>query len=822
MWKAVIGVGAATTLAASAATAAQAQTTSTGPQPTPSVTSLDEVVVTGTRQTNRTVAESMSPIQVLNPQALEQSGKLGVQEILANVLPSFDLPSNSGSNLSNVVRIAEFRGLNPDQVLILINGKRRHPSAIVNVSGTVGVGAQAVDLNTIPPGAIARIEVLSDGAAAQYGSDAIGGVINIILKDSDHAGALNVQGGKYQGGDGANVEGDLNGGFKLGDNGFINISASAIDQRGTSRAANATMTPLFYPGNPLNNQPDGVLYHNYGVAPYFIVPTSYNLEKPLGDGITLYSFGTYTHLFAQQYLGYRAPSNANNVLAIYPNGFQPNNAVAEDDSAITIGLRKADVLGWTVDVSATDGVNYTVASLRNSVNPTYGTASPIDFHLGNLIAAQFTTNLDLHREFNVGLAAPLSVAAGAEFKQDSYAIEAGDVAGYADGGQPILTGPSAGKFTDVPGAQAESSFSPFNASYNHRESVAGYGDVETQLLHGWDVGLAGRYESYSDFGDNLTGKLSSRYQITPAIAVRGTVNNAFRAPSIGQEYYSTSSTTQYQGVDYKIALIPANSAAAKILGASPLKAEESFNLSGGLVFTPIHNLTVTLDAYHIHIDHRIVLSSNIGLLPSGALNPTVASLLKAQGIQGVNVGSYFLNGANTKTEGVDLVVNYKLNVLGGKLSLNGAFDENDSEIVSLSQNASQPIFGTTVFNSTSQKQLTKTTPANKIILSGDYTIGKFNVFLRENRFGHYLQPSTVAGADSYAKPAWTTDVEILYSLTSHVQVGIGAQNLFNVYPTRANPLNFVASTFNGANIYNANSPFGISGGDYYGRLIFKW
>jgi iron complex outermembrane receptor protein len=786
------------------------------------VADTSEVVVTGTRQTNRTVAESMAPIQVLNPQALEESGKLGVQELLADVLPSFDLPSNSGSNLSNVVRIAEFRGLNPDQVLILINGKRRHPSAIVNVSGTVGVGAQAVDLNTIPPGAIARIEVLSDGAAAQYGSDAIGGVINIILKNSDHGGTINLQGGKFDAGDGDNGEVDLNGGFKLGSDGFINISASAIDQRGTSRAANATLTPLYYPGNPANSAPDGVLYRNYGMAPYFIIPISYNLEKPLANGFTAYSFATYTHIFAEQYLGYRAPSNANNVLALWPNGFQPKNSVFEDDTAFTVGLRKTNLFGWTADLSATDGLNYTDANLRNSVNPTYGTASPIDFHLGNLIAGQFTTNLDLHRDFAVGLAGPLSVAMGAEFKQDTYTIEAGDVAGYANGGQPILTGPNAGKFTDVPGAQAESSFSPLSASHNHRESLAGYGDLETQILPGWDVGLAGRYESYSDFGDNFTGKLSSRYQITPIIAVRGTINNGFRAPSIGQEYYSTASTTQYQGVDYKIALLPATSAAAKILGATPLKAEESANLSGGLVFTPLRNLTVTLDAYHIHINHRIVLSSNIGLLPSGALNPTVAGLLSAQGIQGVNVGSYFLNGANTKTEGVDLVVNYKLYVFGGQLSLNAAFDENDSSILSLSSNASQPIYGTTVFNSTSQEQLTKTTPANKTILSGDYKIGKFDFFVRENRFGHYLQPSTVAGANSYAKPAWTTDTELLYSLTPHMQLGIGAQNLFNIYPSHANPLNFVAATFNGANIYNANSPFGISGGDYYGRLIYKW
>ena len=806
MWKMTLFMSAATAFATAAANA-QAQTVVGDPTPASSTSSVDEVVVTGTRQTNRTVAESLSPIQVLTPQALEQTGKVGLQEILANVLPSFDLPSQSGSNLSNIQRVAEFRGLNPDQVLVLVNGKRRHPGSIVNVSGVVGVGSQAVDLNTIAPGSIARVEVLSDGAAAQYGSDAIGGVINIILKDSDHVCTLDVQGGKYEAGDGAN--------------GFLHVSASAIDQQGTSRAVNATLTPLYYTGDPRNSEKDGVLYRNYGIAPTFTIPISYNMAKPLGDGFELYSFGTYAHEFGQQYLGYRAPSNANNVLAIYPNGFQPNNYVIENDTAFTVGLRKT-WLGWSIDGSATYGLNYTDAELRNSVNPTFGTASPIDFHLGNLIAGQLTGNIDLHRNFNVGLAGPLSVALGAEYIQDTYTIEAGDPEGYEDGGVPILTGPSAGQFTDVPGAQAEPSYSPFNASHHHRQSDAGYVDVETEILHGWDVGIAGRYEDYSDFGNNLSGKLSSRYQIFPMLAVRGTVNNAFRAPSLGEEYYSNSSTAQFKGVDYKIALVPPSSLAAEILGATPLKAEKSMNFSGGFVLTPMRNLTVTLDAYHIHIDHRIVLSSNIGLQSSGALNPTVQSLLAAQGIEGVNVGSYFLNGVNTRTEGVDLVGNYRTNVLGGRLALNAAFSENDSEVLALSGNASKPIYGTTVFNATSQKQLTKSTPANKTILSADYSIWKLDFFIRQNRFGHFLAASTVANADSYANPTWTTDFEVSYNLTPHVQVSAGAQNVFNNYPPRQNALNFAAATFNGASYYNPDSPFGISGGDYYGRVVYRW
>ena len=784
---------------------------------------VSEIVVTGTRQASTTVADSMSPIRALSPETLQHSGKLGLEEILADVLPSFNLPSQAGGNLSNIVRVAQLRGLNPDQTLVLVNGKRRHAGPIVNVSGTVGIGAQPVDLNLIPPGAIARVEVLTDGAAAQYGSDAIAGVINIILKDSDHGGSFTSQGGQYFDGDGSNEAADLNAGFKLGSDGFINVTGSALNQRSTDRDLNATITPLYYPGDPRNSLPDGKRQFGYGIPPQFIIQGEYNAEKPIAAGFTAYSFGTYAYQSAEQYIGYRAPSNVNNVVSIYPNGFQPKDAVHQDDYQFTVGLKNDNLYGgWAADGSVSWGYDKTNVYLFDSVSPTYGNASPKNFYIGQLDSGLLTGNLDFRRPFNIHLYAPLNVAIGGEYKMDTFQIRAGQVESYARGPFPVLTGPSTGLFTDIPGSQAVSGFTPLDASFHHRQSFAGYADLETTILKGWDVGLAGRYESYSDFGDNASGKLSTRYQVLPWVALRGTVSNGFRAPSLGQEYYSTSSTSQFKGVDYKIALVPASSVAASILGGKPLKAEDSFNLSGGFVLTPIHNFTFTVDAYQIDIDDRIVLSSNIGLLPSGALNPTVAALLAAQGIQGVNVGRYFLNGANTRTKGVDAVATYVVHVGPGRLNLTAAFNEGDSHIRSLTNQASAPIYGTVVFNQVAQDQVTRSTPHNKTVLSGDYEIGRFSIFLRESRFGHYIAPSTVTGGYSYASPAYTTDLELGYRMRQNLILSIGAQNLFNQYPSHANPLNFATATFNGANYYNAQSPFGISGGDYYARLKYSW
>jgi iron complex outermembrane receptor protein len=819
-----ISTSAQATTAQQATAPAAADAVEAGSAPSATSTDLGEIVVTGTRQTNLTAQQSLSPIQVLSSDTLAHTGKPGLEEILSDVLPSFTLPAQAGGNMSSIIREATLRGLNPDQVLVLVNGKRWHPSSIVNVAGSIGVGAQPVDLNMIPTASIERIEVLSDGAAALYGSDAIAGVINIILKSSDHGGDVDVQTGKYYAGDGPSTNFNADAGFKLGSDGFFVPSVSILQQNITNRAVDATLTPRYYAGDPRNNLPDGILYQGYGIPDVHTDQFGFNSAKPLTSAVTFYSFGSYTRSVGENWVGYRAANNANDVTAIFPDGFEPRLITKQDDMSLTLGVKGEDLIGWNWDLSSTYGRNADNIELDNSVNPTYGLESPTDFREGMLIATEVTNNLDFRRGFDTGIfAAPLSTAFGFEQRLDGYGIRAGQVQSYGNGGQPQLTGPSAGQFVDVPGAQALAGFRPADAGDHWRNNVGTYLDLETTLAPKWDIGLAGRYEHYSDFGDNVSGKFSTRYQLAEPVALRATISNGFHAPSMGQEYYSASATSQYKGVDYNTVNVPVNSEAAKILDAQPLKAEKSTNYSAGIVLTPLRSMTVTIDTYRIDIRDRIVESANIGLTPSGALDPGVATVLEAQGIYGVNAARYFLNGVNTRTQGADVIGAYRTDFAEyGVVSWSAAYNVGNTKITGVSALANETIYGTQVFNQVSRDYITKTNPNSKLILGADYSIRRWRVLVHETRYGAFDAPSTVTGAYSYETPKWLTDLELSYGITSAWQVAIGAQNAFNVYPDKTNPKNFAAATFNGAQIYNPYSPFGISGGNYYARVSYSW
>ena len=792
--------------------------------PDANANALSSVVVTGTRQSNRTIADSMSPVQVLNADTIQHSGKGGLQEELSNVLPSLTLPAQAGGNLTSIVRIATLRGLNPDHVLVLVNGKRYHPTSIVNVAGSVAIGSQGVDLNMIPTAAIQRIEVLTDGAAAQYGSDAIAGVINIILKSGASGGSASAQVGEYYAGDGVNQLYNLDQGFSFGGDGFLHLAATITKQNLTNRATDASLTPRYYAGDARNNQPDGILYKGYGIPESRNDSISFNAGKPINDYFSLYAFGTLTQANGKNWVGYRAANNANNVTAIYPDGFEPRLVVDQHDQSLTGGAKGDDLAGFHWDLSLTGGRNQADTSITDSVNPTYGLLSPTSFYLGAFTAGETTANLDLSRDVALKfLAAPLTVAFGLEARRDTFGIQAGDQASYADGGQPQLTGPSAGKFVDLAGAQAFAGYRPADVVSASRRSIGAYLDLETKITDKWDVGVAARHEHYSDFGNSNSGKLSSRFEITPSVAVRGAISNGFRAPSLGQQYYSAGATAQYKGVDYTIANLPVQSAAAALVGAKPLAPEKSTNYSAGLVLQTMARMTVTVDAYLINLRDRIVQSAQIGLSPSGVLDPSLGALLSAQGISGINAARYFLNGAATRTTGLDVVGTYRTPIPGwGTVDWTLAGNFSHTEITGLTAAGQQTLYGTQVFNQVAQDQLTMTTPNSKFVLSADWALGKWRFFGRETRYGTFTTPSTVANGYSYEGPKYVTDVEVGYTIIPNMVVAVGAQNLFNAYPGKTNPNNFAAATFNGAQIYNSASPFGLSGGSYYARLSYSW
>ena len=783
------------------------------------------VVVTGSRAPRRAVTDSMSPIQVLSSDSLEHSGKPGLQEILANVLPSVTLPSQAGGNLSSIVRVATLRGLNPDQVLILVNGKRRHISAVINVAGTVGVGAEAVDLNLIPASAIERIEVLTDGAAAQYGSDAIAGVINVILKKKNHGGSASIQSGKYFEGDGLSTNLNLNQNFAFFGDGSLSLFGSAMRQHLTNRSVDGTIASRYYPGDPRNNLPQGIVYKGYGIPDGRTGSIGFNAEKPLGGGVTAYAFGTYSEATGKNWIGFRTANNDNNVTAIYPDGFVPRLILAQRDAAATVGIKGKDLLGWEWDLSTVYGGNHNFISLLNSVNPTFGVNSPTSFYIGGFDATEWTTNLDFNRSFANGVfAAPLNVAVGLEYRRDGFAIRAGDRYSYADGGQPQLTGPKAGQKVTIPGSQGYPGYRPQDASSTSRDNIGAYVDLETRLAANWTVGLAGRHERYSDFGSNTSGKLSTRYEAMPSLALRGSVSNGFRAPSLGQQNYAASATSQYRGVDYNIVNLPVSSPAARLLGATDLAPEKSMNYSVGAVWTPARNLSLTLDAYLIDIDDRIVQSSNIGLSPSGVLDTSLAALLRSNGIAGVDACRYFLNGADTRTRGLEIVGTYmqRLPQNYGRINWSLGANVNRTKVTRVLDAARQVRFGTQVFSQVNQDYLTETAPKNKVLLTADWSSGKWRALVRETRYGSFVTPSTVAGAYSAQGNKYLTDVEVSYFFTDNLKLSVGAQNVFNKYPDRANPANFNPATFNGAQYYNASSPFGLSGGNYYVALNYEW
>lgn len=635
----------------------------TAPGPSSTATAVPDVneaiVVTGARGVRRSVASSSTPIDVVTSKDLRSTGKSGLQEALSDLLPSFALPSQAGGNISSIVRTATIRGLDSDQVLVLVNGKRRHVSSVVNVSGTVNTGSQAVDLNLIPIAAIDHIEILRDGAAAQYGSDAIAGVINIILKSGDHGGSAYASSGIYGEGDGITWQTDDDIGFKLGQDGFIHLSYEGVRQDHTGRALTSTL-PYYYAGDPRNSLPHRVTYSGYGQPEQRTQSIAVNLEKPITPGITFYGFGTYAHNEGVQWENFRQPAANDAVLAIFPNGYQPREDITQDDVSATVGFKGADLFGWKWDLSSTYGRNYANIQTLNTVNSTYGVNSPTQFRDGAWEATEITNDFDVTRAFNLPvLAAPLNVAAGLEQRIDSYRIIAGEPSSYLNGGVPILTGPNAGKFLNTPGAQSQAGFLPSQTANLWRNNVGGYIDLETKLLPQWQVGAAGRFEHYDDFGNNKIGKVSTRYEVTKWLALRGAISNGFRAPSLGEEGYQAQNTSFYKGVPYNSVNLPVYSAGAQALGAQALRPETSIDYSAGFVLKPIHRMTVTVDGYQIGIANRIVESGYIGLSPGGTLDPGVASLLKGIGVEGVGAARYFLNGARTRTRGLDIVADYR-------------------------------------------------------------------------------------------------------------------------------------------------------------------
>lgn len=816
------------------------------PAPEP-VEDSTPIIVTGTRTTTRTVAESLAPIDVLGQKDLEASGKQSVRDLLGTLVPSINV-SNNGAGASWAVRTLSLRGLGGDQLLVLVNGKRRHNSATLFINGSVQNGQSPPDLDLIPGNAISRIEVLRDGASAQYGSDAIAGVVNVILKNDTSGGAALTLGstadnGGWQG----RIQADK--GFSLGpDGGYVHISGDAVLQDNTVVAsspiacaglANCTSLNAWYPSVNGVADPRNTTVNRYrakyGQPQVIGGNIGYDAMLPVGDAFELYSFGTASKRHAAGWLTYRLPAANNNIYTTYPEGYIPRIHVRDEDYQVALGLRGEVGSGVNFDLSssyAQDKVGY---SQTTTLNPSMGPASPTTMYLGNIQFDEWVTNLDLTKEFDLGLAKPIAFAVGAEYREDTFHIRPGEPASYINGGYRFPAGHHlAGQFAAGIGSQGVSGFPPEGSGKWSRNNWSAYVNIEGAIVEGVEFGLAGRHEDYSDFGTTDTGKASIRIEPVRGIALRGTASTGFRAPTLQQQHYASASTIGVvidgANVLRPVQALPVDSPAARALGAVPLKPEKSTNFSAGVVLTPAPNLNLTVDAYQIKVKDRILLSETLQ-------GPAVVNILRANGIQEVYGALIFSNAADTRTRGLDIVGTYRAGL--GDMGL---------ATISLSANFNRTKFthidppvtggaGVAFIGRARQGDLSEGTPRDKFIANVLWEKDAFNLNLRATRYGKIYARAgatslvtadwvactpasatcTAQFVDNVVDPKVILDLEAGVKLTKGVKLSVGANNLLNTYPSKLKPASQVAG-----NLYNAYAPYGISGGFYYGRLNLEF
>ncbi|WP_291877056.1 TonB-dependent receptor [Caulobacter sp.] len=828
---------------------------------TEGATAVDSVIVTGVRGARRTVADSPAPVDVISGDQLLATGKVGLKEVLNTLIPSFNLPGINGGGTSWTVRAITLRGLNGDQALFLVNGKRRHTTSLINNLARVGRGGVPVDLDFIPASAIARIEVLRDGASAQYGSDAIAGVVNIILKDDYEGGSLSYTGGQNFLGDGDTRAATLNWGRPLGDKGgFVHFALNWKNNEAATRAIPSRAKYIYQPtvttvGGVTTVTPDprdatvdryswGL---SYGPGEEDILAASYNAELPWRD-LKLYSSGTLSHRSSRKNTGSFLPNlapvagvttgrplNRNSLPEVYPDGFNAYRRIFELDFQTSFGAR-GEKAGWAWDLSTTLAQDHAQLDGQNTLNATLGPNSPTYFHLSTHEFRQWTNNLDFTREFSGWLKNPLQVSWGLEHRYERFLIEAGDEASYIVGDYVIPAGQPFAGLRPNPGLASYAGTAPEDAGAMHRHSGAAYVDVGTDVTDTWYVGLAGRYEKYGKgVGDTFSGKLTTRWEFLPGYAVRATVSNGFRAPSLGQTLFATSTINGslcpaapnniFRGapcvpgeyLTFPTKVLRTDSVEAKALGAETLKPETSTNYSFGVTAEPFAGLRLTLDAYEIQIDDRIVDTSNLDLSVAQLGSRADLAPLLARFPQGLTA-TYYTNAVSTRTTGVDFVGEYGFS-LGdfGRLNLNAAYAFNKTKITKLKATpavlkAVNPSL--VLFDRQKIADLTIGTPREKIIVGAQWSRGAWTAGLRNTRYGRYTEAGTSANLDRTFSPKWITDLDIAWQVRERTNIAIGANNLFDKHPDKIGILN----ADQGTGQFGTFSPFGITGGYYYARL----
>lgn len=818
-------------LAASVATLIAASQASAQTADAP--TTVEDVIVTGTRAANRTAMTTAVPVDVIGAAELSQVGVSELNQALSVALPSFNFPRPGLADGTDTIRPATLRGLAPDQTLVLLNSKRRHSASLVNVNGTIGRGASSVDLNTIPSAIVQSIEVLRDGASAQYGSDAIAGVLNLRLKEASSGAGLTATYGvrittvdtlvgsppagatwsvadkaSYDRHDGQTI--NLSGwvGLPLGSTGFLTLAAEFVDQQKTIRTAPDwrqqydKIAGLFDPRELTFNRYDAW----YGEPEIQQSTVFANAGYDVSDEVSLYGWASYQLRESTSAGFFRRPNDARNEPSIYPDGFLPliNPTVTDYSAAGGVTWTLGD---WDMDTSLVWGSNAMDFVISNTLNRSIGPASKTVFDAGGFESNQLVLNLSGVRTYDAGLASPLNVALGIEWRREGYQIHAGEPDSYRNGGVLL------GGLPTASGAQVFPGFRPANEVDTDRTSVGAYLDLEANLTENLLASVAVRGESYSDFGETLTGKISLRYDFNDAFALRGSMQNGFRAPSLQQQFFTATSTNFIAGVPFDITTFPATDPVAAALGARPLSAEKSTNYALGAVFR-LGGLNLTIDGYQINLKDRIVLSENL-------TQANVRAYLTSLGFVGIGGGRFFINGVDTETRGVDIIANFKLDTeQAGLYAFTFGANFNSTEVTKVPVTA--PLAALTpspiLFDRVNVLTFEQGTPESKFNVAVDWKLDSLGATLRATRYGEVLSPGTTLATDLVLKSAVLVDLEGRWDVTSRTRLTFGADNVFDVYPTKTPAaLNSTSNT-----PFSNYSPFGRSGRYVYGRVSLTW
>ena len=806
------------------------------------VTQLAAVVVVVGSRARHTAAEELAvPVDVYTAADIVQQGSTETAQVLANLSPSVNFPKQAVTDATEIVRPFTLRGLSPDHSLVLINGARRHQSSLLNVfSNGSAPGSSGVDLNAFPSSAVERIEVLRDGASTQYGSDAIAGVVNLVLKEGAFSPFINSSVGQYRPGRGYANDGttvDVNGGvgFALG-RGSLSLFGQVLDRKATNRACpDGSFPDVNGVSDSVANcrvviKRTGVPQPNvhWGDGLEHDVHTFANFKLPLNDAGTteLYAFGGYSDRDGTGNGFFRKPTNSRNWSEIYPLGFLPEFRPEVIDYSAAGGIR-LNSMGWAMDFGTSYGFNSFEFNLRNTLNSSLGPSLSVptapgpdgqlgtsddpgipnqtSFDAGALRRGEFNASANFSRLMSLGLPREVNVAWGAAFRRETYEVVAGERASWINGYHK--TADSSGIAQG--GSSVFQGFAPSDASVHDRTNIGGYVDLETNLTSKLLANAAGRFESYSDFGEKVTGKLAMRYQATKELVLRGAASSGFRAPNLAQSWYSHTTTAIQNGVLVEIGNFPVTNRASRIFGAKPLKEETSTNLSGGFAYSPTRNINVTVDAYHITVKDRILLGATF----DGTSDAAVAKILNDSGLTLIAGVQFPTNALDTKTDGLDVSANWRVPAGKGAVDFTAALNYTKNKITRVDP-LPKILEGTgTSYTSALDpviiNAIERNRPNRRSSLTANYTLGRFRAMGRGSDFGNFRDGSLDGIEEFRAKMLF--DAEIGYRF-DRISLSLGSNNVFNTYPDQ---VRVEANTNNGTFIWPGSSPFG-----YNGRYIY--